>query len=72
MSLDARNDTKVGTEFIAVDHEGLTREEIGTDEFFNTRVLARLGLNHSMPPIASKLFMKTGIRSMDEEWSFRV
>ena len=25
-----------------------------------------------MPQITSKLFMGTGIRSMDEEWSFRV
>ena len=72
LSFDARNDTKVGTEFIAVDHEGLTREEIGTDGFFNTRVSAQLGLNRSMPQITSKLFMGTGIRSMDEEWSFRV
>ena len=72
MSLDARNDTEVRTEFIDVDHEGLTKEEIGTDEFFITGVLARLGLNQFMPQIASKLFMETGIRLMDEGWSFRV
>ena len=45
LSFDARNDTKVGTEFIVVDHDGLIREEIGTDGFFNASVLERLGLN---------------------------
>ena len=72
LSFDARNDTKVGIEFIVVDHEGLTREEIRTDRFFNARVSARLGLNQSKPQITSKLFMEMDIRSMDKGWSFRV
>ena len=35
---------KVGTEFITVDHEGLTRVEIGIDDLFNTKGISMIGI----------------------------
>ena len=43
LSVDARNDAQIGTEFIAVDHESMARGQIDTDGFFVTKDICMIG-----------------------------
>ena len=43
MGLNARNDTKVRAEFIVVNYESFTGEEIETDGFFITKDISTIG-----------------------------